>query len=228
MSFTLSQHPGPNERQLKRKLNNPLFDYTNEINQSTIDRARQADSAAFDKFLSEFQTLVQEAVNLEANSDSEVILNLKERLDKSFTLCCALPGENTEIKDAINKLLRVIMAAVRKGAANDPLALEKLDEEDIARNIHQKLQTNLLVVDLMLDDSPIESNELTATLLNESEANLQEALTLFDPEQLTLIFTDARNNLETLSSRGINFAIGNKNLVLIEAAMLNNLSDKND
>lgn len=228
MSFMFSEHPGPHERQLKRKLDNPLFENNDEINQTMIDRARQNDMIAFEHYLASFQTLVQETANLEANSDSAIILDIKERLDKSYTLCCAMPGENTEIKNAINKLLKVIMIAVRKGAANDPVALEKLDEEDIARNIHQALQRNLLVVDLMQDESPIAQNELTATLLSESESNLQQALTLFDSEQLGLIFNEAREKLEKRTNQGIDSARSNRNLELIETAMLDTVSDKND
>ena len=228
MSLKFSEHPGSNERQLKRKLDNPLFDNSNEITQLMIDHARQADAIAFEEYLADFQSLVQEAANLEANSDSEVILNIKERLDKSYTLCCALPGDNTEIRNAINKLLRVIMIAVKKGAANDPLALEKLDEEDVAREIHQKLQHNLLVVDLMLDDSPVAEDELTATLLSETETNLEQALFLFDATQLELIFHEAREKLEQLSSTNIESVNASKKLQLIESAMLKYAAEKND
>lgn len=228
MSLIFSDHPGPNERQLKRKFTSAIFNFDNELDQSMINDAVETDTNMFKEYLASFQSLVQEAVNLEASADSEIILSIKERLDKSYTLCSALPGDNSEIKDAINKLLRVIMAAVRKGASDDPIALEKLDEEDIARKMHQDLQQNLLVVDLMLDDSPVAEDELTATLLSETETNLEQALFLFDATQLELIFYEAREKLAQLSAKSIDSVDYNKKLQLIESAMLEYAAEKND
>jgi hypothetical protein len=228
VSLIFSDHPGPNERQLKRKFTSSIFNIDNELDQSIINHAVETDTKLFSEYLTDFQSLVQEAVNLEASTDSEIILSIKERLDKSYTLCSALPGDNSEIKDAINKLLRVIMTAVRKGASNDPIALEKLDEEDLARKMHQDLQQNLLVVDLMLDDSPVAEDELTATLLSETDTNLEQALFLFDATQLELIFHEAREKVAQLAAKNIDPVDYSKKLKLIESAMLEHAEEKDD
>lgn len=220
MSLHFSPEPGPRERQLRRKYQNPLFSPAESITQQEIDAARQADRAALEKFLDDFRTLIQEAVDLKPNTDSEIILDLKERLDQCYTRCCAMPGEHKEIKAAINKLIQVIMQAVRQGAANDPVALAKLDDEEEARRMHQTLHHHSLIVDLLLIDSPIAEAELLPTLLSESAEALEATLALFDPEQLRLLYEAGKNHLERLQGEGHNLTNAWHNLALFEKALL--------
>lgn len=220
MSLHFSPEPGPRERQLCRKYKNPLFSPAESITQQEVDAARQADRVALEKFLEDFRALIQEAVDLKPNTDSEIILDLKERLDQSYTRCCALPGEHEEIKAAINKLIQVIMQAVRHGAANDPVALAKLDDEEEARRIHQALHNHPLIVDLLLADSPIEEAELVPTLLSESGEALQATLALFDTEQLRLLYEAGKNHLQRLQREGHDLTAAWENLTLFEEALL--------
>jgi hypothetical protein len=113
-----------------------------------------------------------------------------------------MPGEHNNLKVAIKKLITAIMAAIRKGAENDPVALKKLDEEDIAREMHNELHERKLIADLMLEKSPILEHELTPTLLNEETDDLDAALQLFNPEQLALVVKDAQALLEKLRQDG--------------------------
>ena len=200
MTITFSKHPGPRERHLKRKYQNPLFGSDQPpFTQNQIQQAHQADEQELNHFLRYFRDLVQEAIDLKPESDSEVILDIKERLDKCYAHCCALPGEQSDIKNAVNTLIEVIMKAVRQGAANDPIALNTLEDEDIARRMHNELHEFQIVADLLLPDSPVESNELTATLLSEQEASLTAALQIFDKQQLQQIYSEAEalsNSLE--------------------------------
>ena len=182
--------------------------------------ARQDDQAALQTFLEDFRVLIQEAVDLKPNTDSEIILDLKERLDQSYTRCCAMPGEHEEIKAAINKLIQVIMQAVRHGAANDPVALAKLDDEEEARRMHQALHRHPLIVDLLLVDSPIEEAELVPTLLSESAEALQATLSLFDTEQLRLLYETCKNHLERLQAEGHDLVDARHKLALFEQALL--------
>ncbi|VAX05693.1 hypothetical protein MNBD_GAMMA25-1094 [hydrothermal vent metagenome] len=192
MSIKFSPHPGPRERQLRRCFANPLFPVDEQnVSEAQIEEARHADETELNHFLRYFRDLVQEAIELKPEAESETILALKERLDKCYTHCCALPGEQSEIQAAINKLIEVIMKAVRQGAANDPIALDKLTEEEQARQMHHELHQYTLVADLMLPDSPINKDQLVATLLSEPETGLNAALALFDEAQLEQIYLDA-------------------------------------
>ena len=221
MKLHFSPEPGPRERQLRRKYQNPLFSpVADRITQQDVDAARQEDQAALQQFLLDFRSLIQEAVDLKPNIDSEIILDLKERLDQCYTRCCAMPGEHEDIKIAIDKLIQIIMQAIRQGAANDPVALGKLDDEDAARRMHQALQVHTLIVDLLLADSPIEEAELLPTLLSETDEAVQATLPLFDLEQLGLLYETGKKRLEELQHQGHALPDAWNNLALFEQALL--------
>ena len=203
MTMNFSAAPGPNERHLKRRLLNPLFpNPEQEFTQQDVDAAQQKDEENLLKFMSHFQSVVQKTTELGSNSESDRVLQIKEQLDECYATSCAMPGNHENLKEAIKKLITAIMAAIRKGAENDPVALKKLDEEDVAREMHNELHERKLIADLMLEDSPILENELTPTLLNEETEDLDAALQLFSPEQLDLIVKDAQALLERLRKEG--------------------------
>ena len=221
MNLHFSPEPGPHERQLRRKYRNPLFGPTgDQITQQDVDAARQEDQTALQQLLLDFRSLIQEAVDLKPNTDSEIILDLKERLDQCYTRCCAMPGEHEDIKTAIDKLIQIIMQAIRQGAANDPVALGKLDDEDAARHMHQALQVHTLIVDLLLADSPIEEAELLPTLLSETVEAVQATMPLFDIEQLSLLYETGKTRLEELQRQGHTLPEAWNNLALFEQALL--------
>lgn len=202
MNLKFSEQPGPRERHLKRKATSPLFPHES-LDQSQVDQARQADENEQFEFMNRFQQLVQEAVNLKPETDSEVILNLKERLDQSYAHCCSLPGDHQQIKQAIIKLIDAIMGAVRAGAQDDPVALKKLDEEEIARRDHYAMHEYKIVADFMLEDCPIAEDEFIPTLLGEDGESFAAALNLFEPEHLASIYQHAKDFLQALTDQGI-------------------------
>ncbi|MDV3239869.1 MAG: hypothetical protein LOY58_13580 [Gammaproteobacteria bacterium] len=192
MSLEFSRHPGAYERHLQRCAGNPLFGpKRRQVIQIEITQAQRRDSEDAALFLKDFRTLVQRAVDLKPQEDSEVVLKLKEDLDRAYEQCCGLPGERGDIKAALRKLIGVVMQAVWRGAENDPGAQANLREEEAARRLHFELLEEALVADLIRPDSPIAQDELAPTLLSESEAAVAAALTLFDADQLTLLCADA-------------------------------------
>ncbi len=203
MTMNFSPAPGPHERHLKRRLLNPLFPKPEkELTQDDIDNAQRKDEENLLSFMAHFQSVVQKTTELGGNSESDVVLEIKEQLDECYATSCAMPGDHSNLKIAIKKLITAIMAAIRKGAADDATALKKLDEEEIAREMHNELHERKLIADLMLENSPILENELTPTLLNEETDDLDAALQLFSSEQLSLIVKDAQDLLEDLRKDG--------------------------
>ena len=203
MTMIFSPAPGPFERHLKRRLLNPLFPKpVRELTQQDIDDAKKQDEDALLTFMKYFQTVVEKTTQLGSNSESDVVLEIKEQLDQCYATSCAMPGDHNNLKVAIKKLISAIMAAIRKGASDDAVALHKLDEEDIAREMHNELHERKLIADLLLEHSPILETELTPTLLNEEADDLEAALQLFNSEQLKLIIQDAKKLLESLREEG--------------------------
>ena len=203
MTMNFSPTPGPHERHLKRRLLNPLFPKPEkEVTQEDVDSAKRKDEETLMSFMTHFQSVVQKTTELGQSSESDLVLEIKEQLDECYATSCSMPGDHTNLKVAIKKLITAIMAAIRKGAADDSTALKKLDDEDIARDLHNELHERKLIADLMLENSPILENELTPTLLNEEPDDLEAALPLFSTEELDLIAKSAQTLLENLRKDG--------------------------
>lgn len=191
MSLRFSEHPGPRERQLRRSHENPLFGSAASVDSEQLRQAKLADQAEAQKFRDDFPALIQRAVELPGTAESDQVLLLKEDLDKAYEQAAGLAGDQSQLMEAINKLLAVIMQAVWKGAGDDVNAQEELRQEEQARRMHQELLRQPLIADLLNPDTPIPVGELAATLLSEDEAAVEAALALFDPPQLQTLYADA-------------------------------------
>jgi hypothetical protein len=196
MTPQIKNQPGIRESHLLRKLNNPLFnDAARNVSNEALAEARMEDGVEMDQFVQEFQTLVKRAVELEPNTPSETILEIKEQLDHSYQRVCALPGDQSTIKKAIRQLIEVIMKAVRSGIGNDAYAERQLEEEMIARKAHFELQELPLAAALTHAESPISEDEFVPSLLSEADDSLERCLLLFDENQLAAICNDAEEYL---------------------------------
>ncbi len=185
MRLLFSELPGRHERHLIRKHGNPLFpESERKLTSSQLDEAQRLDHEELVTYIGELRKLVGEAVALGPHEQSEVILELKERLDKSYETACRLADDQTPNKDAIEKLVSVIMQAVWKGAGSDNLAHQELEQEEEARRSHYKLLENPLVADLLDPESVIGEHDLLPSLLSASREEFEAAVALFDTAQL--------------------------------------------
>lgn len=197
---SFSTYPGPHERQLIRCADNPLFPpKRRQVIQIEVNQAQRHDQEEAAAFHERFRALVQRAIDLPPQADSEVVLKLKEDLDQAYEQACGLAGDTREIKAALKKLLEIVMRAVWRGAGDDAAAQVNLREEEAARATHFVLLEHPLIADLIRPDSPVAPDELIATLLSESAPALAAALTLFDTDQLALLCQDGRGLLETIT-----------------------------
>jgi hypothetical protein len=186
------EYPGVREAHLLRKRDNPLFrPAARAVTNEQLASARLADGVEMDSFMREFRELVQKAAELAANTPSETVLELKEQLDQSYQRACALPGDQSDVKQAIRKLIGIIMQAVRGGIGNDSYAAARLEEEDLARQTHYALQELPLVAALTHPDSPVAADELIPALLSEDDDTLLRCLLIFDDTQIEAIRSDA-------------------------------------
>lgn len=197
--ITFLDHPGIRERHVQRRYNNPLFSTErSHITAGELHKARDDDHAELEAFHQQFQSLLERAVNLKPNEQSEVILALKADLDKAYAIACGLPGDLSQLKIGLQKLISVTMNAVWQGAGDDPLAHQELTHEEEARAAHFAHLRYPLVASLVRPDSPILAEDLVPTLLSAEPVELQAALWLFAPEQLAGIVTEAHTLLTTL------------------------------
>ena len=159
-----------------------------------VNAAHQADLTELTSFKENFVALVNQAADLKPNTDSDIILKIKEDLDRHYEQCAGLTGDTNDYKKAISKLTQVVMRAIRVGAGNDNTALKELSDEETAREQHYALLEIPLVAHLLRPDSPIQAEQLVAVLLGEDVDNVNLILALFDQEHLI----DMQQQAETL------------------------------
>lgn len=198
-----NQGLGAHERHLKRRMNNPLFSpVRRQVGLDQVVEAQARDAAEQEAFVATLQSLVQRAVELKPNEESEVVLELKEQLDQAYETCSGLAGEQAVYKDAIRQLIDVVMKAVWANIGNDALALSELERETEARRLHFDKLRFTLVADLLRPEATIAEDELVPTLLSESPEALEAAWELFDPVQQAELHAQAVALLERLKDEG--------------------------
>jgi hypothetical protein len=192
MRVPFSELPGRHERHFRRKLRNGLF--SNPISEYTDEQlleVQRLDHEELIDFVSDLRDAVQQAVELKPKEESQVVLDLTERLDKLYETASGLTDDQAGNKSAIRQLIAVIMRTVRAQASGDALAEAELEQEEEARTLHFALLQESLVADFLHPKSVIGANELVPTLLSETEYSVSAALELFDTEQLVALDGDA-------------------------------------
>lgn len=196
MTNNLNQYPGAHERHLLRKSNNPLFN-TPIVTSQDLERARLADQNELTEFAVEVQRVVMQCLQLGETTESDVILELKEQLDKLYERSCGLAGDLDNEQAAIQSVIAPIMKAIEKYTGTDPKAMQKLSDEKAAREIHVQFLKNKLICDLLRPDSTIGATELTATLLSEPCELMTPVLDFFDETQLHHLALQGRELIST-------------------------------
>ena len=217
MTFIPSENPGAFERHLIRRENNPLFgDRQTEVNSDTLMDVQKKDHEILQQFMLDFKEVMTKAISFKPNEDSEVILEIKDALDKLYGVSVCVADDQSRVRESIKKLIAVIMQSVRKGAGDDAHALQELDQEDMAREGNFNFLDSKLVADILDPDSPIEDVDLIPTLLSAQKDDLALASQLFDKEQLVFILSEGEKLLNRLEAEGHDVRKAAENFVFIE------------
>jgi hypothetical protein len=202
MHLIFSTQPGPRERQLQRRHNNPLFAASTPVTQAQIAQAQQQDKQAAQDFMVQFRELVQRVVALDKNIESDAILLIKAQLEQQFAVCVGMHGDSTALQAAIRKLLSTIGSTLRNASQSDPHALEKLKSDEEHTALHLQLCQHAVVSDILNPDEVIAASELVPSLLSESEEALQAALALFPPERVQALVEEGKALLQQTEAAG--------------------------
>jgi len=202
-NLSFSESPGSRERHLIRKHENPLFLTREALTQSDIDIARQDDIDEYENFLTDFNDLLQEVSALTGSVETELILGMKERIDRLYERCVSFGIEQNEYKNALKNLHHTILSAIRQAAKADSMAIKELEREQEVRKLHIELMEYKLVSDLLREDSPIKDNELVPTLLSEDAEAVQVVMSLFEPDQQQAIREEAAALLSQIAVNNI-------------------------
>ncbi|MEJ2361870.1 MAG: hypothetical protein P8Z75_10650 [Gammaproteobacteria bacterium] len=200
-AIRFSPQPGAFEKHLRRKYQNPLFPPAQQnLLQAEVEQARQRDQQDLQVFMEAFDGTVKQAALLNGTVDSEVILDLKEKLERLYVSSSSLAGDLGDYQDALMKLIQVCMQLIRNGASDDVVALRKLDEEDQARTVYFAMLESPLVAELMRGDEIIQTDELVPTVLSLETKDLTSVLALFEPEHLEQLILQTREFIQTQSA----------------------------
>ena len=201
MQVAFSKRPGRHERHFKRCIDNPLMPRpVSSYSDEDLLEVQRLDHEELLAYLDELRNTVQRAVNLKPNEESQVVLDLKADLERLYETACGLADDHSDNKTAIRQLISVIMNTIRSGAQGDPLAEKELEQELQAREVHFQLLEYPLVADLLHPESIIKEDELIPVLLTAAEDQFEQALKLFDEEQVALMRDGAKSLLENRAS----------------------------
>lgn len=202
-NLVFSPRPGAHERQLKRAWENPLYDgVALDISRDAVEAVQLRDKVEADTFMESFHQLVERVVGLESRVESDVMLDIKQELDKSYEVCSGLAGDMEEIRQAIKQLLEVVMKSVRQGAGDDQQALKNLAEEELAREMHFELLEYPLVADLLRPDELVSAETLLPAILSEPLDAVPAVVSLFTPEQAVELHATGEALLDRLEQAG--------------------------
>ena len=205
-SIKFSALPGAYERHLQRKYHNPLFPEPDQplsghkvdLTQA-IEQAREKDQQDLRAFFEAFQDTVQDAVELSESVESDVLLNLKEKLERLYVQSTSLAGDLGQHQEALQKLLSVCMAGILKGAEQDPIALKKIQDELTARDVFFELLQNPFVGVLLRGDEIVHESEMIPSILSEQADSIPQVMELFDPVQQQHLIDLAKEFVEQQS-----------------------------
>ena len=216
MMLRFSAKPGFWERHIQRKAENPrLFSATKAVQQADVEAAWQRDQQELARFSVNFEQLLEDMAALQGAVDTDVILQLKERIDRHYIHAKGDANLASEA-EALLKLHAVVMATVVRASADDPLAREEIEQEQEAHAMHLRLLEYPLTAHLLRADSPIAGDELVPTLLSESPAALRVVLGMFDPVQLITLCGDARSQLDAIDPPGADVSQAEERLALMQ------------
>jgi hypothetical protein len=226
MSFRTSDFPGGYERHLLRRIHHVHLFGEVEKKDALLVEAISKDEAYAGAFSEQFERVLERAVSMKPNEDTEVVLAVKAELDRLYTVTGSLGGQQKSIREAIVRLIELTMQSVRRAAGNDVLAVKELKEEDEARSLHFKLLDSPLVADLLNSDLGtgvfIPEEGLIPSLLSAEKSELADAIQLFDLQQTCEMIQRAEQFLKgciiksTIESHASEIAAATENLEFIK------------
>ena len=201
ITIKFSAQPGAYERHAQRKYDNSLlYAIDQPLSEKDVEQAREKDQQDLRVFLDAFQDTVQEVAALADSVEADVLLDLKQQLERLYVTSASLAGGMQQHQEALLKLIDICMAGIRRGAEGDPGALKKLDDEIQARRVFFELLESPLAADLIRGDEIVSADELVPTLLSQSGPDLINSLELFEPEHLMIILEQATNHFKKIHS----------------------------
>lgn len=223
MELPFTHHPGRRERHLRRRHQNPLFAWPpRAVEPLDLVAAQRADHEDLEAFRIRLPEVLQRAVELPADADSDRVLGLKAEVEACYEQTFALPADCRRERGGLARLLAVIMDTIRRHAGADPLAAQELTDEETARAIHFRLLEQPLVADLLHPQCDIPAEDLLPALLSASEAEVSAAVELFDAAQIAELVRTGEALLAARAGLGLDLDRPAARLALLRGRLAGN------
>lgn len=219
MKLSFSESPGACERQLFRRYSSPLFGPRSRISETDLADAREKDRQELEEFYTGFQKVLREIADFSGQVESEIILEVKQRVERMYEQCCGLSGDNSKAIEGLTKLQDMIMQAIALGAEGDATAISELRQEAEARELHRQLLAYPIVCDLLRPEPVIEKDELAATILTADADSVIAALNLFQAEPLKALIDSCQQLLDSANEQGIETGEASERLELLKESL---------
>lgn len=210
------KNPGCRERQLRRKLDNPLFPPDDRAaTVADLDTEQRRDDDELTAFLEKVKTLVARVGSLSPESAPSELDDLKARADAYYEQCLGLPGDQRRVKAALIKLITELTRLSMR-TLTDTRALVQLQGEQVRRLAHFTRLEFPITGDLCRPQSPIPEAEIVPTILSEPPEALNAALGLYDAERVAGIREEAQALIRQRRDEGYDMAQVERKLALID------------
>lgn len=220
MELPFTHRPGRRERHLRRRHGNPLFGWPPpEVSPETLLAAQKADHDEMLAFQEDFRTLVQRAMDLPADAGSDAVLALKQDLERAYEQTHGLPEDHRRERDALRRLVDLIMKAVSRAAGSDPLAQQELGDETAARAVHYQLLEQPLVADLLHPESPIDQDALAPSVLSAGSDEVAAVIGMLEPSEIADLVANCESLLGGLEPLGLALEQAHRNLALLRSGL---------
>ena len=220
IELPFTHKPGRRERHLRRRHGNPLFGWpAQEVAPEDLLAAQKTDHEEMLAFRERFQALVKRAMELPPDAGSDTILELKQDLEIAYEQTHGLPEDHQRERDALRRLVDLIMKAIVRAAGADPLARQELADEAAARAIHQRLLEQPLVADLLHPDSPIDRDALAPSVLSAAPDEVCAVAEILAPQETTELVDRCEALLDARSAHGLPLEQARASLALLRDAL---------
>lgn len=219
IELPFTHKPGRRERHLRRRHGNPLFGWpAPEVAPEDLLAAQKADHEEMLAFREHFQALVKRAIELPPDAGSDTVLELKQDLELAYEQTHGLPEDHRRERDALRRLVDLIMKAIVRAAGADPLAQQELADEAAARAVHHRLLEQPLVADLLHPDSPIDRDALAPSVLGAGPDEVSAVAEILAPEETAELVARCEALLDALSAHELALEQPRASLALLRGA----------
>ncbi len=202
MPLEWSGAPGVYEQELRRRNQNPFYlESRRRVGVAELVAAKRLDSERAWGVLEEFIGVASRQSRMKRYDDVEDMREALQQIDALTEQAMEAGGEGYRLAGALVGLRKRTIQNWKEGGHEDPELLAFLSEESRRRDRDTESRASRVLVQIRMDDGPIQEFELAAALLSEDLETIREVLNGLDrarrrsiTKQVQLLLVDLRQD----------------------------------